>query len=126
MFAPSLIEMASATIKNKYMAKVAAWASLLPVPAPTDGDVSDGDAFKFNSTKQKCYGNFARFCNKFFVSSYEEVYDDKNRSGKFTLVMQCVGAPLTSTAIMTIGINATFEQFATPLIIFSAGNLSTT
>ena len=76
--------------------------------------MDDGDAFKLNPTKQRSYGNnYAKFYyrrvlvavysdkdtqfrailhDKVFVSSYEEIYDDKDGNGKFTLVMQCVGA----------------------------------
>lgn len=126
LFAPSLFEMASESVKNKDMARVAAWAALPPVPAPTvdnnneyKGDVSalEGkakDAFKLAPFVQNDYGNnYKNFYyrrvlvtvysdtdtqfrailhDKVFVSSYEEVYDDKDGNGHFTLVMQCIGA----------------------------------
>ncbi|MBR2733190.1 MAG: hypothetical protein IKD80_02935 [Selenomonadaceae bacterium] len=127
LFAPSLMEFGSEAVKNKDMAKVAAWAALPPVPAPTQdnngeykGDISDltdtkeKDAFKLTPSIQQGYGDdYKKFYyrrvlvtvysdtdtqfravlhDKVFVSSYEEVFDDKDGNGKFTLVMQCIGA----------------------------------
>ena len=127
LFAPSLMEFGSEAVKNKDMAKVAAWAALPPVPAPTEdpngeykGDLSsltdakEKAAFKLAPDIQRGYGddykNFyyrrvlvtvysdtdtqfrAVLHDKVFVSSYEEVFDDKDGNGKFTLVMQCIGA----------------------------------
>lgn len=127
LFAPSLMEFRSEAVKNKDMARVAAWAALPPVPAPTKDDNHEykGDltnltnakekaAFKLEPDIQRGYGddykNFyyrrvlvtvysdtdtqfrAVLHDKVFVSSYEEVFDDKDGNGKFTLVMQCIGA----------------------------------
>ena len=127
LFAPSLMEFKSESVKNKDMARVAAWAALTPVPVPYDDpnndysgliesidDPKEKDAFKLQPSIQKSYGdNYKEFYyrrvlvtvysdtdtqfrailhDKVFVSNYEEVYDDKDGNGKFTLVMQCIGA----------------------------------
>lgn len=127
LFAPSWMEFGSESVKNKDMAKVAAWAALTPVPVPTQddngeykGDISDltdtknKKAFKLTPSIQQGYGDdYKKFYyrrvlvtvysdtdtqfravlhDKVFVSSYEEVFDDKDGNGKFTLVMQCIGA----------------------------------
>ena len=121
LFAPSLIEMKSETVKNKDMSRVMAWASLAPTPTKGGedyvvkaGDIEKSKGVQLNTRIQTewipdyskyyhrrvlvtAYSNTdsqfrAVLYDKVFVSSYEEVYDDKDGNGKFTLVMQSVAA----------------------------------
>ena len=122
LFAPSLIEMKSKTVKNKDMSRVMAWANLAPKRLVLEdnnheysGDINnEHDEVKLKPSIQSDYGdNHPKYYyrrvlvtsysdtdkrfravlhDKVFVSSYEEVYDDKDGNGKFTLVMQSVAA----------------------------------
>ena len=110
------------TVKFKDMSNVMAWANLTPEPLPNErknpeysGDVNnDYDEIKLKPSIQSAYGDNhpkhyyrrvlvtsysntdtqfrAVLYDKVFVSSYEEVYDDKDGNGKFTLVMQSIAA----------------------------------
>ena len=154
LFAPSLIEIKSQAVKNKNMARVAAWASLpktKSAPNVEDNDIMHnnnglamGGGLIVNENKyllypakqkvliddvaNKLYEKFyyrrvlitvysntdtqfrAILFDKVFVDSYEEVFDDKDGNGKFTLVMKSVGANVYDTFVA--GPTYTFSKMA--------------
>ena len=145
LFAPSLIEMYSETVKNKDMSRVMAWASLAQKPGSRgpkyvidsgDVDKTEDNGIQLNSGIQldyisdDVYSKYyyrrvlvttysdtekqfrAVLYDKVFVKSYEEVYDDKDGNGKFTLVMQTfvssiydviVAGPTYKASIISVG-----------------------
>ena len=124
LFAPSLIERKSKTIRNKDMAKVMAWANLTPTTlgAPDEdyviavGQVDKTEDVKLNtSTLIEYRPDYSKYYyrrvlvtlysdkdtqfravlyDKVYVSSYTEEYTDKDGNGTFTLVMQSVAASI--------------------------------
>ena len=156
LFAPSLIEMYSETVKNKDMSRVMAWASLAQKPGSRgpkyvidsgDVDKTEDNGIQLNSGIQldyisdDVYSKYyyrrvlvttysdtekqfrAVLYDKVFVKSYEEVYDDKDGNGKFTLVMQSVAAnvfdvivagPTYTWSLVSLGeaVTSTAQEYA--------------
>ena len=156
LFAPSLIEMYSETVKNKDMSRVMAWASLAQKPGSRgpkyvidsgDVDKTEDNGIQLNSGIQldyisdDVYSKYyyrrvlvttysdtekqfrAVLYDKVFVKSYEEVYDDKDGNGKFTLVMQTfvssiydviVAGPTYTWSLVSLGeaVTSTAQEYA--------------
>ena len=142
LFAPSMKEIKSEAVKNKDMSRVMAWANIAPAPLAQEdnahaysGDVeNEYDEVKLKPSIQQDFGENhpkyyyrrvlvtsysdvdrqfrATLYDEVFVSSYEEVYDDKDGNGKFTLVMQTfvssiydviVAGPTYKASIISVG-----------------------
>ena len=85
LFAPSMLEMKSKTIRNKNMAKVLAWASLPKTKSSTDGENYLGEAgfgdeaFTLNGTIQRRYlSNNETYESFYYRRVLITVYSDKD------------------------------------------------
>ena len=85
LFAPSMLEMKSKTIRNKNMAKVLAWASLPKTKSSTDGENYLGEAglgneaFTLNGTIQRRYVSSDEAYESFYYRRVLiTVYSDKD------------------------------------------------